>query len=120
MQEPCSGILDYQIDTFDMQNSKEDNFKNEIFEALNSAEEPEDAMANLIQVFKAGNFKSEREARPTVIVILGATGADLVGVGSALTVIFRDFPFNDNEETAQWGNFSHETWDKWVRNETAW
>ena len=35
-------------------------------------------------------------------------------------ICIRDFPFNDTEQMAEWGNLSHESWDRWVRNETSW
>ena len=32
MKTPCSGVLDYKIDTFDMKNQKTDEFKHQILE----------------------------------------------------------------------------------------
>ena len=32
MKTPCSGVLDYKIDTFDMKNRKTDEFKHQILE----------------------------------------------------------------------------------------
>ena len=41
-----------------------------------------------------------------------------MGVLSQKCVI--DYPSNDTKLLAQWGNYSAETWYKWVTNETAW
>ena len=41
-----------------------------------------------------------------------------MGVLSQICII--DFPFDDQEKLAAWGNFSDESWHKWMTNETSW
>lgn len=50
MRNPCRGILDYQIDTFDMQNSQADTFKSTILSTLK--EDTEESLESLIQALK--------------------------------------------------------------------
>ena len=54
-----------------------------------------------------------------VLAVFALLGLQIY-MGVLSQICIRDFPFNDTEEMSRWGNFSHETWDKWVRNETAW
>ena len=56
MKTPCGGILNFQLDTFHMDNSKTNNFKQQILEAIGSTDDSEDAMENLIKFFKGMKF----------------------------------------------------------------
>ena len=62
MKTPCSGVLDYKIDTFDMQNRKTDQFKDYILEAIQSSAESddsEDTLEVLLQALRNPKLQDE-------------------------------------------------------------
>ena len=54
-----------------------------------------------------------------VLAVFALLGLQIY-MGVLSQICIRDFPFNDTEQMADWGNFSHESWNRWVRNETSW
>lgn len=54
-----------------------------------------------------------------VLAVFALLGLQIY-MGVLSQICIRDFPFNDTEEMSRWGNFSHENWDYWVRNESSW
>ena len=62
MKTPCSGVLDYKIDTFDMQNRKTGQFKDHILEAIQSSAESddtEDTLEVLLQALRNPKLQDE-------------------------------------------------------------
>ncbi len=45
---PCHGLLDYKIDTFDMQNSQEDQFRREILQSIQADKSSEENMQAIV------------------------------------------------------------------------